>query len=505
MKTMKKIATMLLAVCLVVPCFSMMALAANGKVMFTDPTAKVGETLELKGVLEADAGIEDRTVVIQYDTTMLKFSKGENITETTNGELTYKVSGHKDGKRVEFMMFFDVLKEGSTVVKAKSAEGFTTTNQKITWTSLGSASITISAGQGTGDNTDKADVPKDVGTEVEIAGVTYIFSNTIPSKEIPEGFESAMLEYGGEQHRIVEEESTGIKLGYMVDDEGEGKFFMYVEDTAVFVPFVQIEISSKSKITLLSYVENITLPEPYVETTCEYKGDEFPVWQNSENAQYCVFYAMNKEGEKLFYQYDIEEDTFQRFEVPTEKVEEKDDTLVGKLKDSMGDHLDYVIIAGGIGFILFLIIVIILAIKLYNRNAELDELYDEYGIGLDDEDEKDDDVFETYDEDDDDDYEAYEEDDFVFINEDDEEDEYEELVEEQELPIVSDVIEAEEDAVMEEISDVKMDEKDDVEWDFDLLINDIDGKEDELEETEDDIFFDDDDSDFHIDFIDLDE
>lgn len=511
MKMMKKIATMLLAVCLVVPCFSIMALAANGKVMFTDPTTKVGETLELKGVLEADAEIEDRTVVIKYDSTMLKFDKGENITESANGELTYKVTGQKSGKRVEFLIYFEVLKEGQTKVEAKSAEGFTTTNQKITWTSLGNSTIVIEAGQGNNEPTEQTneDVPLDSSEKVDINGVEYTFSNNIPKEEIPEGFTSGILEYNGKDFRIVEQETTGIKLGYMLNSEDEGRLFMYVEENAVFVPFVQVEINSKNTITLLSDLGNNTLAEPYVESTYTYKGDEFPVWQNEEKPQYCVFYVINSLGEKLLYQYDIEEDTFQRFDVPTQPEEVQDDSLVGKLKESMGDHLDYVIIAGGVGFILFLVIIIVLAIKLYNRNAELDELYDEYGIGLDDEEdgkEDDDEMLISYDDDDDDTYgDNYDDDDFVFIDDDDEDDEFEELVIEQEKPVEPIVFETEDDVLLEQKMDESLEEKDEAEWDFELLINDVEDDDDLSVADDDEDFFDDDDSDFHIDFIDLDE
>ena len=83
----------------------MLTYAANGKVMFTDPTTAVGETLELKGVLEAANPIEDRTVVISYDVNKLKFKNGENISETTPGQLKYELKGTKSGTRVEFLIY----------------------------------------------------------------------------------------------------------------------------------------------------------------------------------------------------------------------------------------------------------------------------------------------------------------------------------------------------------------------------------------------------------------
>ena len=45
MKFTKKIATILLSVCLIVPCFSVMALAANGVIFFSDLETSVGDEL----------------------------------------------------------------------------------------------------------------------------------------------------------------------------------------------------------------------------------------------------------------------------------------------------------------------------------------------------------------------------------------------------------------------------------------------------------------------------
>lgn len=102
-----------------------------------------------------------------------------------------------------------------------------------------------------------------------------------------------------------------------------------------------------------------------------------------------MLYAMNNRGEKSLYQYDEAEGTYQRFEMPEVEKEKQADTIVAKLSEMLGDNLNTVVLAIGFGFILLLILAIVLSVKLYNRNAELDELYDEFGIDLfDDEDSK---------------------------------------------------------------------------------------------------------------------
>ena len=59
MKMMKRIANLLLVVCLAVSSFSMVAFAANGKIMFEVPSTKVGESLKFKGVLNSGVRLQD--------------------------------------------------------------------------------------------------------------------------------------------------------------------------------------------------------------------------------------------------------------------------------------------------------------------------------------------------------------------------------------------------------------------------------------------------------------
>ena len=79
--------------------------------------------------------------------------------------------------------------------------------------------------------------------------------------------------------------------------------------------------------------------------------------------------------------------TYQRFDAPTVETEEKADSFLGKFISSIENYLNYVILGAAVLFVILIVILIVLAVKLHNRNAELDELYDEYGIDLDEEEE----------------------------------------------------------------------------------------------------------------------
>lgn len=411
MKMMKKLATLLLAICLVVPCFSMVSFAANGAIQFTDPSTKVGETLEVIGKVKRtdNTGFGKVSVTMTYDTSYLKFKSGNGIVESQAGEITYTGDATSDvGAVHEFKLLFDVLKAGTTKLSIKEATVKSVSGATLNYTK-GASTITIAQGEGTTVTDPVVDAPSDVtgASVVDVNGKTYSISNTIPTNEIPEGYVASTLEYDLVKYNVVYSENFGLYLAYMINADNVGGFFMYVEEDATFAPYEEITISNDVRIALLSDVSEIELPSEYVsQDVMSSKGYEFPAWKNEENPDFIVLYAINNNGEKSLYQLDNAEGTYQRFNAPEVVHEELNNTFIGKLSDLLENHLDYVILGTGIGFILFVIIIVILSVKLYNRNAELDEIYDEYG--LDDEDESDSDYEEIdydddYDDDDDED------------------------------------------------------------------------------------------------------
>ena len=402
MKMMKKLATLLLAICLVVPCFSMVSFAADGKIMFTDPSTKVGETLEVAGVVSKSRGNFGKIeITMTYDTDYLKFKSGNGIVEAQAGEITYTGDAtNETGSRKEFKITFDVLKAGTTKLEIKNATIKNVAGAVLDYTK-GSSTITIAQGEGTTVTDPVVDTPTDTtGATVDVDGKTYTISNTIPTNEIPEGYVASTLEYDLVKYNVVYSENFGLYLAYMINADNVGGFFMYVEEDATFAPYEEITISNDVRIALLSDVSEIELPSEYVsQDVMSSKGYEFPAWKNEENPDFIVLYAINNNGEKSLYQLDNAEGTYQRFNAPEVVHEELNNTFIGKLSDLLENHLDYVILGTGVGFILFVIIIVILSVKLYNRNAELDEIYDEYG--LDDEDDESDEDYEEIDYEDD--------------------------------------------------------------------------------------------------------
>ena len=519
MKTMKKLATWILVFCFMVSCVSMVAYAADGKVMFTDPQTKAGETVEIKGVVERTSGNMGKIeITMTYDTTMLKFKSGDSVTETQAGKIVYSADvSNETGRRKEFVMKFDALKAGTTKLEIANATIKDVSGNTKNYTK-GSSTITIAAGEGSTipatDPTTTVDTTTD-GKTVDVNGKTYTISNAIPQNEIPKGYAASTLDYDLATYNVVESETSGLILAYLIGEDNIGDFFMYVEEDATFAPYESIDISDTVTIALLSDVSKIELPEEYEETTVVLDGKDFPAWRNVEDSDYCILYAMNNNGEVSLYQFDSSEGTYQRFVAPEVVIEDENDSFIGKLSELLENHLDYVILGTGLGFLLFILIIVILSVKLYNRNAELDEIYDEYGI--DDEEGTEDDVVLKLDEDgdnDDDEYQYDNEDDddeedidpvidFTVVGELQEEEEQEPVIG---LDVAEEFDEEEPEATLDEVVQEKntvkpAEQADDEEVPIGKVLQQAVKKEDKEE------FYDEDDSfeNFSFDFIDLDE
>ena len=387
MKMLKKIAMVVLAVCLMIPCFSMLTHAQDGRISFTDhvsPVVATGAEVKVRVAVQKTQGtFVDIKIVMTYDTDLLEFKSGDDMTEVSPGTIEYKGDARNDGSRKEFYMTFRALKAGTAVVKIKSSE-IKDSAGAVKDYAHGTSTIKI-------EGETVSDHPGNLSdATVQVNGKDYKFVAKVPKNEIPVGFVEATLEYGPNDYNVIYSEELELYLAYLVDEYSVGELFMYVEENATFAPYRSLQISDQTMIVLLSDVSDIFLPEEYkfYSDALVVNGQEFPGWKLSSKPGYCVIYAMNNHGQKTLYEVDAEEGTYQRFEAPAIEREEKG--LLASLTNLLQNHLDRVIIIGGFSFLFMFVLIMILSVKLYNRNAELDEMYDKYGFEEDDDREDDD-------------------------------------------------------------------------------------------------------------------
>lgn len=393
MKAFKKLAGLILAVCLMVPMLGTIVFAADGVLMFSDPSTKVGENVGVDFVVQASGGtVGSVNVTMSYDASVLEFVSGDGFSADGSGTLTYTGTG--SGTELRTTVTFRALQATDTTLTVTNSSATLSSGETLNL-ELGSSAISIAAaddGTTSVEPTATAQTTNetaDTGITVTVNGTEYQFSEAFTTTDIPEGYsETTMTFNGGERKFVVNE--AGIYLGYLTDGSGTGSFFLFNTEDATFAPFVQLTISDTTSIIPLDKPEEVNLPDNYQESELTVQDQVFPIWSDpSISDRYYIIYALNtRTGQESLYQYDSEDETYQYFEAP-EPVEEEEtaSALPGAVGAFISEHILPILVAAAAVCLLLLILMIIFAVKLVHRNQELDDLYDEYDIPFDDEEE----------------------------------------------------------------------------------------------------------------------
>lgn len=389
MKAFKKLAGMALAVCLMVTMLTTVVFAADGVLMFSDPSTKVGENVDIDLVVRTASGtVGDVSVSMKYDTEALEFVSGDGFTADGSGGLTYSGTGSSAELRVT--MTFRALRQTNTTISVSDSSATLSSGDELNLEE-GSSAVTIAAAD---DGTTSVEPSETTAAPVEatditvdVNGTSYNFSEAFTTSDIPEGYSETTMALNGEDRKFVSNDA-GVSLGYLVDGSGAGSFFLFNSEDATFAPFAQLTISDTTSLIPLDHADQVSLPENYQQSTLTVQDYEFPVWSDpAVSDRFYVIDALNtRTGEEGMYQYDSEDGTYQYFEAPAEADSSASGAVIpGKIGELLGDKVLFVLGAAVVLCLLFFILMIVFAVKLVHRNQELDDLYDEYDIPFDDE------------------------------------------------------------------------------------------------------------------------
>ncbi len=395
MRRLRKAIFLILLVGMLCPCISIVADAAYAGLHFTDPSTTVGAEVEVVANFSSTStSLQSLNAVLTYDTSMLRFVSGDSA---SGGEGTITIAGSGGGSSMDFSLKFQALQEGTTTIEVSQASGTDATGAELDDITQGSSTVSIGPGdpsliapegaEGGGGMAISAD-----GPQVEVDGVQYQITNGFPDTVIPGGFVRAEMTYEGTPCQVVTQETpNGLSALFLTPAAGgDPKFFLYSTDDGSFTPFEQVEIATDRYIVLLRNDGSVKLPESFQETRLTLNDQEFPAWQDSDNPDYYVVYALGSDGQKTLYQYDTVDGTYQRYvqQAGASEPEKKAAKGIwGKILRFIEDMLDIVVIVVGLLIVVLIIVMIVIGVKLYHRNLELDDLYDEYGIDMDDDDE----------------------------------------------------------------------------------------------------------------------
>ena len=171
------------------------------------------------------------------------------------------------------------------------------------------------------------------GDSIVIDGVSYQISEEFSEDAIPEGFSKADFEYKGKPHKGLVFDSGHLGMYYLVNEAGEGRFFVYDADRDKFYPYVRL--SSGEHFIILMVVPNAVIPPDHYEaaqltigdvsgiSAYQYAGDEDAEIVKDESgsgenisggtSDFYIFYGMDPSGVSSWYQYDVKQGTYQRF------------------------------------------------------------------------------------------------------------------------------------------------------------------------------------------------
>lgn len=392
MRKIKKLVVTFLAICLMCPGLSVITEAATAELRFADPSTTVGAEVEVKTKLSSVSSLQSMEATLTYDKSELKFISGDNATAKDG---TIKISWTGTGTTAEFNLKFQALKEGTSNIEVSSATGTATDGSTLEITQ-GSSAVTIGAGDPSLIKDDTEDQSEDSkttaadGPVVKVNGKKYVVGSEFSEELIPDGFKKGEMTFEGSKYTVITREASGINAMYLTEkSSGDSDFFLYNSDDGSFSPFEEVEIAKDRYIIPLMNDGKLKLSSRYQKTTLTLNGKEFDTWQDTKDAEYYIVYALNSDGEKTTYRYDTTDGTYQKYSPESQGTTSGNKNngkgLWGKILNFVEEFLDIVVIIAIALFLLVLLMFIVTAIKLRHRDLELDDLYDEYGIDMDEE------------------------------------------------------------------------------------------------------------------------
>ncbi len=372
--------------------------AADGSIAFSDPETAVGDNFDVKVAVDTTSeNIGSVELTINYDSNYLRYDSGDSgVTKESDGTLKYVGSGGSTEEK--FVITFQALQQGSSQISLASYNVTGSSSGTALSLEEGSGAVTIAEGDASKITTESSSSASKAtdgdGVEITIDGEKYTLSSEFADNDIPTGFSVANVQYEGAQRTMVANEGATVYLAYLFNSEGIGDFYYFNSEDATFSKCAQIAISSDTNIIVYN-ASGISVPDNYKSTTLTLDGKEFSIWQDPNEADYYLLYAVGKDGTKGFYRYDSSQGTYQRFD-PTDtasastsgdKSKGKASGILGKIKNVVNSYFTAIFVIVTVLFVLILIRLIVVRVKLRNRDIELDDIYDQYGIDMDEEEE----------------------------------------------------------------------------------------------------------------------
>ena len=310
------------------------ALAANGKLTFSDPSVTVGNefsvTMKITSTSEEALGGAD--VTLSYDPSAIEFLSGTNASGGAGSVRLLGSMESTDTKVFSFTLKFKALQAGSSKITVSTQEVYDINTQSVTMDHVGNSTVTVNP-------------LATYSTDASLKSLKVSPGNLVP--EFSPEVESYTLEVGGDVDKIAVSAQTNddkaklvitghsdLKIGenpvsckVTAEDGQTVKTYQIMVNKSETIPEETGEvegglvdgtqlIGSSVSLTILPLESGVTVPEGFEAGTVDINGQTVDCWvlaSSESDYQYCIFYGQDQNGEKGFYRYDLEKKTLQRY------------------------------------------------------------------------------------------------------------------------------------------------------------------------------------------------
>ena len=148
--------------------------------------------------------------------------------------------------------------------------------------------------------------------EVVINKKKYTISKKDMGLKIPDGFVKTTLVIEKQEVEAYSNSYTGYIIVQLVDEDGNAGWYVYNKKNSTYSKYSEFT-SDNIRLVLLK-PNSKDVPHKYKKTTFLINNEEVEGYALETSSPFRLVYALNmKTGEKNFYLYDMDENTFQRF------------------------------------------------------------------------------------------------------------------------------------------------------------------------------------------------
>lgn len=150
-------------------------------------------------------------------------------------------------------------------------------------------------------------------------GIDLYFTKNLDEVTAPEGFSKVKVTVEGSEYEVLTNNTGTIVLYYLADASGQnGSLYVYSSANDSVYPYVVLANSNYSY--MIDEVENPDIPAGYQKVNMVIKGAEGSAaevsviaWYHEDAPGFYLLYASCDGAEPALYQYDVDENTIQRF------------------------------------------------------------------------------------------------------------------------------------------------------------------------------------------------